>query len=70
MTDAERFEADLWTGIEESKRLNYSPNRFIQLVKQYGAVEATRMVVDTDRPGDGFVRLGVSHTAAPPGPDQ
>jgi hypothetical protein len=57
VTDADRFEADLWAGIEESKRLGYNPTRFIQLVKQYGGVEATRMVVDTQHPADGFVRL-------------
>ncbi|MFN8228350.1 MAG: hypothetical protein U0R18_16720 [Mycobacterium sp.] len=57
MADTERFEADMWAGIEESKRLGYNPTRFIQLVKRYGAVEATRMVVDTKDPADGFVRL-------------
>nr|WP_090341728.1 hypothetical protein [Mycolicibacterium malmesburyense] len=63
----EPFEDALWTGIEESKRLGYNPTRFIQLVKQYGAVEATRMVVDTDRPADGFVRL--AYLTVPPRPD-
>ena len=57
VTDAERFEADLWAGIEESKRLGYNPTRFIQMVKQYEAVEATRMVVDNRYPAEGFVRL-------------
>ena len=57
MDEAERFEADLWAGIEESKRLGYNPTRFIQLVKQYGPVEATRKVVDTRHPSDGFVKL-------------
>ncbi|KUI43878.1 hypothetical protein AU198_25485 [Mycobacterium sp. GA-1199] len=65
--EMEHFEADLWKGIEESKRLNYPPNRFIQMVKQYGAVEATRMVVDTDKPGDGFVKL--AYLMDPPRPD-
>jgi hypothetical protein len=57
VTDAEHFEADVWAGIEESKRLGYNPTRFIQIVKEYGAVEATRMVVDTRYPANGFVRL-------------
>lgn len=57
MEEAERFEADLWVGIEESKRLGYNPTRFIQLVKQYGPVEATRRVVDTAHPAAGFVKL-------------
>ncbi|BBX43926.1 hypothetical protein [Mycobacterium simiae] len=57
MTDAESFEADLWDGIAESKRLGYNPTRFIQMVKQFGAVEATRMVVDTRYPAEGFVKL-------------
>jgi len=57
MDDAERLEADLWAGIEESKKLGYNPTRFIQMVKRYGAVEATRMVVDTRYPAEGFVKL-------------
>jgi hypothetical protein len=57
VADAEHFEADLWAGLEESKRLGYNPTRFIQLVKQYGAMEATRMTVDTRYPAEGFVRL-------------
>lgn len=57
MNDVERLEADLWVGIEESKRLGYNPTRFIQMVKQYGAVAATRMVVDTPNPAAGFVKL-------------
>lgn len=67
MGNAENFEADLRAGIEESKRLGYDPRRFMQLVKQYGAVEATRMVVDSDRPADGFVRL--AYLLVPPRPD-
>ncbi|MBE1552927.1 hypothetical protein GGC64_007019 [Mycobacterium sp. OAS707] len=67
MTDAERFEADLSAGIEESKRLGYNPTRFIQMVKQYGAVEATKRVVDTDQPSDGFVKL--AYLMEPPRPD-
>jgi len=57
VTDTEHFETDVWAGIEECKRLGYKPTRFIQMVKQYGAVEATRMVVATVHPTDGFVRL-------------
>jgi hypothetical protein len=57
VNDAERLEADLWAGIDESKRLGYNPTRFIQMVKQHGAVEATRMVVDTRHPAEGFVKL-------------
>ncbi|WP_286174526.1 hypothetical protein [Mycobacterium sp. DL99] len=57
MDDAKRLEADLWAGIEESQRLGYNPTRFIQMVKQHGAVEATRMVVDTRYPAGGFVKL-------------
>ncbi len=57
MDDAKRLEEDLWAGIEESKRLGYNPTRFIQMVKQHGAVEATRMVVDTPHPAEGFVKL-------------
>ncbi len=57
MNDVERLEVDLWAGIEESKRLGYNPTRFIQMVKQHGAVEATRMVVDTRHPAEGFVKL-------------
>jgi hypothetical protein len=67
VTDTEQFESDLWAGIEESKRLGYNPTRFIPLVRQYGPVEATRMVVDTDRPADGFVTL--AYLMVPPRPD-
>lgn len=67
MRNAENFEADLWAGIEESRKLGYDPKRFIQLVKQHGAVEATRMVVDTARPADGFVTL--AYLMVPPRPD-
>lgn len=47
MDDVQHLETDLWAGIEECKRLGYNPTRFIRMVKQYGAVEPTRMVVDT-----------------------
>lgn len=57
MSDVQRLEADMWAGIEESKRLGYNPTRFIQMVKRHGAVEATRMVVDTREPAEGFVKL-------------
>lgn len=67
MTDTDRFEADLWEGIEESKRLGYNPTRFIQMVKQYGGVAATKKVVDTDQPTDGFVKL--AYLMEPPRPD-
>ncbi|QZH65015.1 hypothetical protein [Mycolicibacterium farcinogenes] len=67
MTDPDGLAEDLWGGIEESKRLGYSPARFIQLVQQHGAVEATRRVVDTDAPADGFVTL--AYLMTPPRPD-
>lgn len=67
VTDGGQFEIDLWAGIEESKRLGYNPSRFISLVKQYGPVEATRMVVDTEHPADGFVKL--AFLMVPPRPD-
>lgn len=67
MTDEDRLEADLWAGIEESKQLGYNPTRFIQSVRQHGAVEATRRVVDTDVPADGFVNL--AYLLKPPRPD-
>lgn len=57
MDDAKRFEADMWAGIDESKRLGYNPTGFIQMVKRYGAVEATRKVVDTRHPAEGFIKL-------------
>lgn len=57
VTDVERLEADVWAGIEECKKLGYNPTLFIRMVKEHGALEATRRVVD--RPGvtDGFVKL-------------
>ncbi|KUI16925.1 hypothetical protein AU193_22335 [Mycobacterium sp. GA-1285] len=67
MTDIDGFEADLWEGIEESKRLGYNPTRFVQMVKQYGPVAATNKVVDTDQPSDGFVKL--AYLMKPPRPD-
>lgn len=65
--DIAQLEIDMWAGIEESKRLGYTPSRFIVLAKQYGGVEATRIVVDTDRPTEGFTKL--AYLMEPPRPD-
>jgi hypothetical protein len=57
MTAAERFDADTWAGIDESKKLGYKPTRYIQMVKELGAVETAKRVLHNPTLADGFVTL-------------
>jgi hypothetical protein len=72
MTAAEHFDADTWAGIDESKKLGYNPTRYIQMVKQLGAVARGRgsgpwLRVLAGRPALPALAGGVG-AAAHPGP--
>ena len=45
MTPNEQFEAVTLAGIDESKRLGYNPTRYLQMVKELGAVGAAKRVL-------------------------
>jgi len=53
----ERFEAVTLAGIEEGKRLGYNPTRYLQMVRERGAVGAAKQVLRPGPPADGFVTL-------------
>lgn len=57
-TPAQRFEAVTMAGIEEGKRLfNYPASRYLQMVRERGAVGAAKHVLRPGPPADGFVTL-------------
>lgn len=56
-TPAERFEAVTLAGIAESKQLGCNPTRYLQMVRERGAVGAAKQVLRPGPPADGFVTL-------------
>jgi hypothetical protein len=56
-TPNEQFEEVTMAGIDEGKRLGYNPTRYLQMVKQYGAVGAAKRVLRPGPPSEGFVTL-------------
>jgi hypothetical protein len=43
--------------LAESKRLGYNPSYFLRMLEEYGAVETTRRLINSDKWPEGFTRL-------------
>ena len=43
--------------LDECKRLGYNPGYFLRMLEQYGAVEATRRLINSNKWPEGFTRL-------------
>lgn len=57
-TLVQRFDAVTLRGIDEGKRLfNYPASRYVQMVRERGAVGAAKHVLRPGPPADGFVTL-------------
>lgn len=57
-TTATRFLREIQVGTERLKReISYNPTYFNRMVGELGPVEATRRLVLTDAPSDGFAKL-------------
>ncbi len=43
--------------LAESKKLGYNPSYFLRMLEEYGAVETTRRLINSDKWPEGFTRL-------------
>ena len=48
------FEQEVRAGIVESKNLGYTPTAFIHMVNEHGAVQATKRLLGSTNPAEGF----------------
>jgi hypothetical protein len=54
---AEEYKEFCLKDLDECKRLGYYPSYFLQMLQEYGAMEAIRRLVNSEKMPEGFSRL-------------
>lgn len=53
----EQYEEACLSDLPECRKLGYNPQGWLQMMEDYGAIAATKMLVNSDKVPDGFTKL-------------